>query len=59
MTVSRFVLVDFRYTSDSLGHIRLYEAGNIYDMPPALAHAVRSATLLRHSAPLIGSPRAS
>ena len=58
MTVSRFVLVDFRYTSDPLGHIRLYEAGNIYDMPrwPML---LRSATLLRHSAPLIGSPRAS
>jgi hypothetical protein len=26
MTVSRFVLVDFSYTSDPLGHIRLYEA---------------------------------
>jgi hypothetical protein len=37
MTVSRFVLVDFRYTSDPLGHIRLYEAGSTYDMPPALA----------------------
>ena len=34
MTVSRFVLDDFRYTSDPLGHIRLYEAGNIYDNAP-------------------------
>jgi hypothetical protein len=33
MTVSRFVLVDFRLTSDVVGHIRLYEAGNAYDMP--------------------------
>jgi hypothetical protein len=39
MTVSRFALVDFRYTSDVVGHIRLYEAGNTYDMPPGLAHA--------------------
>jgi hypothetical protein len=59
MTVSRFVLVDFRYTSDPLGHIRLYEAGNIYNMPPRWPMLLRSATLLRHSAPLIGSPRAS
>jgi hypothetical protein len=59
MTVSRFVLVDFRYMSDPLGHLRLYEAGNIYDMPPALAMLLRSATLLRHSAPSIGSRRAS
>jgi hypothetical protein len=39
MTVSRFVLVDFRTTSDVVGHVRLYEAGNTYDMPRALAHA--------------------
>ena len=39
MTVRRFVLVDFRYTSDVVGRIRLYEAGNAYDMPRALAHA--------------------
>ena len=39
MTERRFVLVDFRYTSDVVGHIRLYEAGNTYDMPRALAHA--------------------
>ena len=39
MTVRRFVLVDFRYASDVVGHIRLYEAGNTYDMLRALAHA--------------------
>jgi hypothetical protein len=36
MTQRRFVLVDLRYTSDVVGHIRLYEAGNTYDMPRAL-----------------------
>jgi hypothetical protein len=39
MTQRRFVLVDFRYTSGVVGHIRLYEAGSTYDMPRALAHA--------------------
>ena len=39
MTERRFVLVDFRYTRDPLGHVRFYEAGNSYDMPRALAHA--------------------
>ena len=39
MTDRRFVHVDFRYTSDPLGHVRFYEAGNSYDMPRALAHA--------------------
>jgi hypothetical protein len=43
MTERRFVLVDFRYTDDAVGHIRLYEAGNTYDMPRALAHAARAA----------------
>jgi len=33
------VLVDFRYASDAVGHIRLYEAGKTCDMPRALAHA--------------------
>ena len=37
MTVRRFVLVDFRFTSDVVGHIRLYEAGNMYDLSRALA----------------------
>jgi hypothetical protein len=32
MTERRFVLVDFRYTNDVVGHIRLYEAGCTYAM---------------------------
>jgi hypothetical protein len=52
MTVSRFVLVDFRYTSDSLGHIRLYEAGNTYDMPPAMAHAAAKRDLVAAQRPV-------
>jgi hypothetical protein len=51
MTVSRFVLVDFRYTSDALGHIRLYEAGNTYDMPPTLAHAAAKRDLVAAQRP--------
>jgi hypothetical protein len=39
MTERRFVLVDFSYASDVMGHVRFYEAGNTYDMPRALAHA--------------------
>jgi hypothetical protein len=39
MTERRVVLVDFRYTSEVVGHIRLYEAGNTYDVPRALANA--------------------
>jgi hypothetical protein len=32
MTERRFVVVDFRLTSDVVGHIRLYDAGSMYDM---------------------------
>ena len=39
MTERRFVLVDFRYSNDAMGYVRLYEAGLTYDMRPALAHA--------------------
>jgi hypothetical protein len=46
MTERRFVLVDFRYTSDVVGHIRLYEAGNTYVMPRALAHAAAKRELV-------------
>jgi hypothetical protein len=46
MTERRFVLVDFRYTSDAVGHIRLYEAGNTYDLPRALAHAAAKRNLV-------------
>ena len=56
MTVSRFVLVDFRYTSDPLGHIRLYEAGNTYDMPQALAHAAAKRDLVAVQRPVDWEP---
>ena len=56
MTVSRFVLVDFRYTSDALGHIRLYEAGNTYDMPPTLAHAAAKRDLVAAQRPVDWEP---
>ena len=56
MTVSRFVLVDFRYTSDPLGHVRLYEAGNTYDMPPALAHAAAKRDLVAAQRPVDWEP---
>jgi hypothetical protein len=46
MTERRFVLVDFRYTSDAVGHIRLYEAGNTCDMLRALAHAAAKRKLV-------------
>jgi hypothetical protein len=46
MTERRFVIVDFRYTTDVVGHIRLYEAGNTYDMPRALAHAAAKRNLV-------------
>jgi hypothetical protein len=39
MTERRFVLVEFRYSNDAMGHVRLYDAGLTYDMRPALAHA--------------------
>jgi hypothetical protein len=51
-----FVLVDFRYTSDAMGHIRLYEAGNTYDMPRALAHAAAKRELVAVECPVDWAP---
>lgn len=56
ITVSRFVLVDFRFTSDPLGHIRLYDAGNTYDMPRALAHAAAKRDLVSVQRPVDWEP---
>jgi hypothetical protein len=56
MTVSRFVLVDFRTTSDVVGHIRLYEAGNTYDMPRALAHAAAKRDIVAVQRPVHWDP---
>jgi hypothetical protein len=43
MTERRFVLVDFRYATDVVGHVRLYEAGSTYDI---LAHAAAKRELV-------------
>jgi hypothetical protein len=56
MTVTRFVLVDFRYASDVVGHIRLYEAGNTYDLPRALAHAAAKRQLVAVERPVDWEP---
>jgi hypothetical protein len=56
MTERRFVLVDFRYTSDVVGHIRLYEAGNTYDMPRVLAHAAAKRDLVAVRRPVDWEP---
>jgi hypothetical protein len=56
MTERRFVLVDFRYASDVVGHIRLYEAGNTYVMPQALAHAAAKRELVAMQQPADWTP---
>jgi hypothetical protein len=58
MTERRFVLVDFRYTSDPLGHVRFYEAGNSYDMSRALAHAAAKRELVAVEQPARAEPAA-
>jgi hypothetical protein len=56
MTERRFVLVDFRYTSEPLGHVRFYEAGNSYDMSRALAHAAAKRELVAVAQPVGWTP---
>ena len=56
MTERRFVLVDFRYTSDPLGHVRFYEAGNTYSMSRALAHAAAKRELVAVERPVGWTP---
>jgi hypothetical protein len=56
MTERWFVLVDFRYPSDVVGHIRLYEAGNMYEMPRALAHAAAKRELIALEQPADWTP---
>ena len=56
MTERMFVLVDFRYTSDVVGNIRLYEAGKSYDMPRALAHAAAMRELVALEQPVDWTP---
>jgi hypothetical protein len=56
MTERMFVLVDFGYTSDVVGHTRLYEAGKTYDMPRALAHAAAMRELVALEQPADWEP---
>ena len=56
ITERRFVLVDFRYTNDVMGHVRFYEAGNTYDMPRALAHAAAKRELVAVERPIGWEP---
>ena len=50
------MLEDFRYTSEPLGHVRFYEAGNSYDMPRALAHAAAKRELIAVEQPAGWTP---
>jgi hypothetical protein len=56
MTERRFALVDFRYTTDVVGHVRLYEAGNTYVMPQVLAHAAAKRHLVAADQPVDWEP---
>ena len=48
MSERRFVLVDFTHMSTSL---RIYEAGNTYTMPRAVAHAAAKRELVARERP--------
>jgi hypothetical protein len=52
MTERRFVLVDFRYTSGAVGHIRFYETGGTYIMRRGLAHAAAKRELVAMERPV-------
>jgi hypothetical protein len=56
MTEPWFALVHFRYASDAVGHIRLYEAGNMYEMSRALAHAAAKRELIALEQPADWTP---
>jgi hypothetical protein len=56
MTEHRFVLVDFRYTNDAVGDVRLYEAGCTYAMRQGLAHAAAKRELVATERPVDWMP---
>jgi hypothetical protein len=56
MAVRRFVLVDFTYPTNGMRHIRVYEAGNTYDMPRPLAHAAAKRALVAAKRPADWEP---
>ena len=57
MSERRFVLVDFTHMS-RVACLKLYEAGHVYILPRALAHAATSATSSPSSGQQLGSRRA-
>ncbi len=50
MSERRFVLLDFTHRSKT-GRLRLYEAGHIYSLPRALAHAASKRELVAKERP--------
>jgi hypothetical protein len=56
MTERRFVLVDFRYTNDVVGHVRLNKAGCTYALPRGLAHAAAKRELVATERPVDWMP---
>jgi hypothetical protein len=56
MTIRRFVLVDFTYARDVMGHVHSYEAGTTYEMPRALAHAAAKRELVAAKRPVDWEP---
>jgi hypothetical protein len=50
MSERRFVLVDFTHRSKT-GRLRLYEAGHIYSLPRAVAHAATKRELVAKERP--------
>lgn len=55
MTERRFILVDFTHMSRE-GCLRLYEAGRVYAMPRAIAHAAAKRELVAKERPLHWTP---
>jgi hypothetical protein len=56
MTERRFVLVDFRYTNDVGGHVRLFEADCTYAMRQGLAHTAAKRELVTTERPVDWMP---
>jgi hypothetical protein len=55
MSERRFVLLDFSHMSRQ-GYLRLYEAGRVYALPSALAHAATKRELVAMQRPAHWTP---
>jgi hypothetical protein len=55
MSERRFVLIDFTRRSKT-GRLRLYEAGRVYSLPQAVAHAATKRELVAKERPLQWGP---